>query len=121
MNECEAILEGTKRAFPEMRARLAPGLDRPGTEVPVDAPLVQGLLRASRQLGLEPRIEGMSAWVDAALLNEAGIPAVCFGPGSISQAHAADEWIAVIEIEQAAAVLYRFARELLSGRGPGDR
>lgn len=121
ISEFEAILEGTKRAFPEMRARLAPGLDRPGTEVPVDAPLVQGLLRASRQLGLEPRIEGMSAWVDAALLNEAGIPAVCFGPGSISQAHAADEWIAVIEIEQAAAVLYRFARELLSGRGPGDR
>jgi acetylornithine deacetylase len=121
ISEFEAMLDGVKRAFPEMRARLAPGLDRPGTEVPSDAQLVQGLLRASSDVGLEPRIEGMSAWVDAALLNEASVPAVCFGPGSISQAHAADEWIAVVEIEQAARVLYRFAREFLAPVGPRDR
>ena len=43
--------------------------------------------------GVDPRVTGMTAWVDVAFLNEAGTPAVCFGPGSIAQAHSADEWI----------------------------
>jgi acetylornithine deacetylase len=52
----------------------------------------------------------MSAWTDAALLNEAGIPAVCFGPGDISLAHAAEEYIPLDEIDRAATVLTEFAR-----------
>ena len=51
----------------------------------------------------------MSAWTDAALLNDAGIPAVCFGPGDISLAHAAEEYIPLDEIDRAAAVLTSFA------------
>ena len=38
-------------------------------------------------------IEGLSAWTDAALLNAAGIPAICYGPGDISLAHSATEWV----------------------------
>ena len=57
-------------------------------------------------------IEGMTAWVDAALLNEAGIPAVCFGPGDIAQAHTEDEWVDVEQIRTCADVLETFARAL---------
>ena len=56
------------------------------------------------------RIEGMSAWTDAALLNEAGIPAICFGPGDISLAHAAEEYIPLGEIDRATDVLGSFAQ-----------
>jgi acetylornithine deacetylase len=56
------------------------------------------------------RFEGMSAWTDAALLNDAGIPAVCFGPGDIRLAHAAEEWVDVGEIERSVAVLEEMAR-----------
>ena len=56
----------------------------------------------------------MTAWVDAAYLNEAGIPAVCFGPGSIAQAHAADEWIEADEVGRCARVLVRFAGRFLA-------
>jgi acetylornithine deacetylase len=52
----------------------------------------------------------MSAWTDAALLNAAGIPAVCFGPGDISLAHAAEEYIPLDEIDRATAVLEALAR-----------
>ena len=114
IEEFEAMLEGVKRVFPDMRATLTPGLDRPGAQVPVDSALVQGLLRACSETGTEGRVDGMTAWVDAALLNGAGIPAVCFGPGSIAQAHSADEWIEVAQIEQCALVLERFAREFLA-------
>jgi acetylornithine deacetylase/succinyl-diaminopimelate desuccinylase-like protein len=51
----------------------------------------------------------MSAWTDAALLNDAGIPAVCFGPGDIALAHAPEEWVPLDEIERATRVLQRLA------------
>jgi acetylornithine deacetylase len=46
---------------------------------------------------------------DAASLAAAGVPTVVFGPGSIAQAHTADEWLSLDELEQAAEILYRFA------------
>ena len=52
----------------------------------------------------------MSAWTDAAILNGAGIPAICFGPGDITLAHAAEEWVEVAELERATAVLERLVR-----------
>jgi len=61
-------------------------------------------------------IEGLSAWTDAALLNAAGIPAVCFGPGDIALAHAAEEFVPVDEIEKATAVLQRVAHEWMTER-----
>ena len=78
-----------------------------------DSPLVRGLLDAAEQLEVPAAVEGMTAWVDAAFLNEAGIPAVCYGPGSIEQAHTVDEWIDVGEIRSCADVLERFARGLV--------
>jgi acetylornithine deacetylase len=56
-------------------------------------------------------IEGLSAWTDAALLNEAGIPAICFGPGDISLAHAAEEFVPIADIEQSTRVLTRVVRD----------
>jgi acetylornithine deacetylase len=79
------------------------------SDVPTDSPLVRGLDAALRACGERVMVEGMSAWTDAALLNEAGIPAVCFGPGDISLAHAAEEYIPLDEIDRAAGVLASFA------------
>jgi acetylornithine deacetylase/succinyl-diaminopimelate desuccinylase-like protein len=64
--------------------------------------------------GVPEKVEAMTAWVDAAFLNEAGVPAVCFGPGSIAKAHAAEEWVPTEELMVGARVLSRFAREFLS-------
>ncbi|MCH7563585.1 MAG: ArgE/DapE family deacylase [Gemmatimonadetes bacterium] len=94
-------------------AKITRGLTRPGTEVDIESELVRGLLGAKEATGQPPVVEGMTAWVDAAFLNEAGVPAVCFGPGSIAKAHSADEWIQTFEIEIAARVLEAFAGEFL--------
>ena len=45
---------------------------------------------------------------DASTIQEAGIPAVVFGPGDIAQAHTKDEWIDLAELEAAAEVLFGF-------------
>jgi acetylornithine deacetylase len=79
------------------------------SDVALDAPVVLELSAALQSSGEESRVEGMSAWTDAALLNEAGIPAVCFGPGNISLAHAAEEYIPLDEIDRATAVLAALA------------
>ena len=73
------------------------------------SPVVRALDAALRATDESVRIEGMSAWTDCALLNEAGIPAICFGPGDITLAHSAEEWVEIEEIERATAVLERLA------------
>lgn len=113
--EVEAALRRLRERIPTVEAVVRQDLVRPPSDVPVDSPLVQGLLAALAGAGHSPRVEGMTAWVDAALLNRAGIPAVCFGPGSIGAAHTADESVSIREIVDAAEVLERFARSVLEG------
>lgn len=111
--EFEAALRALGDRLPELEATLESGLDRPGTEVPGTSPVVRELLDACARHDRTPRVRGMTAWVDAAFLNDAGIPAVCFGPGSIADAHAADESCPVAEIEACARILTTFARSFL--------
>ena len=110
--EFQAVLDALLERHTDMDASLEMTLARPGTEVPESSELVQGLVAAARAGGVESGVEGMSAWVDAAFLNEARVPTVCFGPGDIAQAHTEDEWIDVREIRTCAEVLETFARGL---------
>lgn len=116
MREAEAVLARARRGRPELDARLEPGLFRAGTEVPSASPVVRGLLGACERAGVPGTVAGMSAWVDACFLNQGGIPAVCFGPGSIAQAHTNGEWIEISEIKAGADILTDFSRRFLSGR-----
>lgn len=112
----ESVIEEVREAFARIRAR-RPSFDasvrlitaQGPSDVSPGAPVVQSLARAIESEGMTMAIEGMSAWTDAAILNAAGIPAICFGPGDIKLAHAAEEWVPVVEIERATAVLTRMA------------
>jgi acetylornithine deacetylase len=110
------VVDEVQRACDRVRARRATFaaevrllVSQGPSDVPVASPLVTGLESALRAQGERVAIEGMSAWTDAALLNDAGVPAVCFGPGDISLAHAAEEYIPLDEIDRATAVLASFA------------
>ena len=81
------------------------------SDVSTDAPVVKMLERGLKAAGMPVSVEGMSAWTDAALLNEAGIAAICFGPGDIGLAHSAEEYVPVSEIYRATEVLTNVARE----------
>ena len=115
IEEFQAVLDELAAEVPELDAKLTQGLARPATQMPNDSPLVEGLVAACVGEGVDPVLAGMTAWVDAAFLNEAGTPVVCFGPGSIAQAHSADEWIDPSDIVTCAAVLERFAHDFLRG------
>ena len=57
---------------------------------------------------------GVPFGTNAAATAAAGIPSVVFGPGSIDQAHTADEWLPIDELVSASEILYRFARHGLN-------
>ena len=48
--------------------------------------------------------EGLDFWTEASLFSAAGVPALVFGPGSISQAHTVDEWVSLEQLEQALGI-----------------
>ena len=54
-------------------------------------------------------------WTEAALFSEAGWPALVLGPGDIAQAHTADEWVAIDELNRAFDV-YRVMVDVANGR-----
>lgn len=80
-----------------------------GTSNPSAAPWVAAIERAAgaRDRGRRTAARyGTNAGVYAA----AGVPSIVFGPGSIAQAHTADEWIDVGQLAAAAAILTDIVR-----------
>jgi acetylornithine deacetylase/succinyl-diaminopimelate desuccinylase-like protein len=71
-------------------------------------PLVAECLNILRQ----PKPAGVHYFSDAAVLSEGGIPSVVFGPGDIAQAHTADEWVELAQVEQAKEFFVTFLRSL---------
>ncbi len=107
-SDFQRVLTDLSSRHADMRGELTLDLYRPGSDVDPAHAIVYDIERALEAEGEAPRVEGMTAWVDAAYLNKAGIPAVCFGPGSIAQAHSADEWVEVRQLVVAQRVLERF-------------
>jgi acetylornithine deacetylase len=78
-----------------------------GLDLDVQHPLV----RACRQV-TGARAAGLRAGTDASKFARAGVPAVVLGPGSLDQAHTADEWVDLAEVARAADVYLALCREL---------
>lgn len=82
--------------------------------------LARLLQRASSGRIGAAQLVGAHYGTDASELGCLGIPTVVFGPGAIAQAHTADEWIEVEQLELATAILGDFCRLLAGGHGVRD-
>jgi acetylornithine deacetylase/succinyl-diaminopimelate desuccinylase-like protein len=71
-------------------------------------PLVQQFLKCVGRR----RIAGVHFFCDASVLAHGGIPSIVFGPGDIAQAHTADEWISVRQLETGTRMLTKFLEAL---------
>lgn len=105
LGEVEQCIRALHAARPSFRADAQLVCAQPPLDIASDAPLVQAMVRAAQASGLAGTLDGLSCWTDAALFAQAGIPALCFGPGDIARAHSATEWVEVEQIEQATQVL----------------
>ncbi|HEX5438484.1 MAG TPA: ArgE/DapE family deacylase [Gemmatimonadaceae bacterium] len=115
LEEMHMVVERVRARRPALAADVQLLAAQAPSDVAIDTPIVRALASAITAGGAQPEIQGMSAWTDAALLNEAGIPAICYGPGDIALAHSATEWVACAEIEHATTVLARLARRWCDG------
>ncbi|MEQ2006314.1 MAG: M20/M25/M40 family metallo-hydrolase [Limisphaerales bacterium] len=79
----------------------------PALETDPNLPLVCQLTRCAGQR----RALGVDYFSDAAVLASGGIPSVLLGPGDIAQAHTADEWVALAQLERLTRVLVKFLRD----------
>jgi acetylornithine deacetylase len=67
------------------------------------------------ELGI-PVGNAVDFWTEAALFSAAGYTALVYGPGDIAQAHAADEWVALEQLERYAQTVYRIIEKSGEGR-----
>jgi acetylornithine deacetylase len=67
------------------------------------------LTQVVREFGRSSASIGVPFGTDAAAISATGVPTIVFGPGSIAQAHTADEFIEVGELELATEIFCRIA------------
>ena len=103
--EIEAFLRASKLNAKVSSVKLKPCYPM---ETPANLLLVRSLLRSLGQ----KRPVGLHYFCDAAVLAQGGIPSVVFGPGDIAQAHTADEWIELAQLDRGRDMLLRFLKSL---------
>ena len=120
---------GARNVIPDRCAinvnyRFAPGRDEAGVRAELDT-MVAGeasweltdfcpagevcadnaLLAELRAVAGEPEVCAKQAWTDVGRLSREGIDAVNWGPGAVSQAHQAGEWVEVAAVERCVTAL----------------
>jgi acetylornithine deacetylase/succinyl-diaminopimelate desuccinylase family protein len=75
-------------------------------------PMLRQLLVATQGILPRARCVGAPWFCDAAIFAEHRIPSVAFGPGNIAQAHTANEYIELAQLERGAQVFLEFLRKV---------
>ena len=110
IREVEEILDSLHQDDREFVASARLMFDRAPYETPVEHDLPRRLETAVKHLGHDTCREGMTYWTDAAILGQAGIPTVVFGPGG-EGFHAREEFVFVDHVEACRAALILTARD----------
>jgi succinyl-diaminopimelate desuccinylase len=104
-----ALTADLRREHPEVdvRAEIREWTD--AAEASPDTSIAQAIrAAAAAERGATPPDAGFTGITDARYyINDAAIPTVIFGPGSLSVAHTADEWVAVADLVTAARIYAR--------------
>lgn len=105
VGEIQAIVEGLSAADPDFNATVRPFFAREPFEIVPEAPIVRALDGAvARVLGRPAAHIGDTPWMDAALLQAAGVETVVCGPAGAG-AHAAVEWVDLDSVHRLAEIL----------------
>lgn len=101
VRELESLLEKARQRRPGFRAKIEPPtLFAPPLQTDPSHPLVIMAGQAAAAQGIPPEPIGVDYATDASILSATGLPVIVMGPGSIDQAHTADEFV---ELDQVAA------------------
>jgi acetylornithine deacetylase len=112
LDELESILRELAAEDATFRASARHVFSRPAYEVPSNHALPTALAAAVARVGGAVRVGGASFWTDAAILGQAGIPAVLYGPGGAGL-HSPEEYVNVADVLVCRDVLAELARQFL--------
>lgn len=113
--EIKGILDHVKSIDPEFNYELRVMRFCESAEVSTDSEICRALAEGLREVGVEPELWGTPYSCDVRnFINDAKIPAVTFGPGSIENCHCVNEWIDLNEVLTASKALALTALNLLT-------
>jgi len=115
----QEILEGYHLLIRKLEAEIPtasfelepPNIQEPCLNTDSNHPVVQCAKSVLQQMRMDDSLRGVSYGSDAGRLQEAGIASILFGPGSIDQAHTADEYIEIDQVRTAHEFYYAMIRE----------
>lgn len=112
--ELRSILEKIAADTPGFKYDLKATFSRPAFHMAEDAPFTQLVVKHYRDvLGSEPKITGAPYWTDSALLLDAGVPTLLFGPRG-EGFHSKDEFVYTESIVQVCNILTDLAKDFCS-------
>ncbi len=94
------------------------GVDKEPTMIPPEEPIVKAILESKYEVtGRDDPPGGFIAATDMTfLVNRGRIPTVIFGPGSLDQTHAVDEFVEIDQLDTAVLVYARLISRILGGQ-----
>jgi acetylornithine deacetylase len=111
--EVEAILQDLRRLDPEFEGTARLTTSRSPYRISSDHRLVRAITDAAAKAGGSQQPAGMSFWTDAAILGDAGIPSVLFGPGGAGL-HSIEEYVNVRDVYTCRDVLTETVKTLIA-------
>lgn len=115
--EVDAILERLASDDPAFRGACRLAFSRPPYEIAADHPLTMALQRSAAARTAGTSTVGMSFWTDAAVLGQAGIPTVLYGPGGAGL-HSVEEYVTLADVLACRDVLTALALDWCEGTEP---
>lgn len=119
--ELRSLVAGLSARDPDFRATVRGLGSRPAYEISPDASIVQLVSHAIRKIlgsSAGDQLVGMAAWTDTALLAEAGIPGIVFGPSGRGL-HGKEEYVELDSVVQCGEILLETIRSACGQRPSG--
>jgi acetylornithine deacetylase len=114
--EIQTILAAVSKDDAEFEATVRLVFARSPYETPPAHPLPRLIRGAAEARGIRSDPVGMTFWTDAAILGDAGVPSVLFGPGGAGL-HSVEEYVKVEEVLACRDVLADVAMAWCGGKG----
>jgi acetylornithine deacetylase len=114
--ELRSLVAGLSARDPDFRATVRGLGSHPAYEISPDTPIAQLVSNAIRKIAGSSAVEhfvGMAAWTDTALLADAGIPGIVFGPSGRGL-HGKEEYVELDSVVQCGDILLEAIRSACS-------
>ena len=112
--EVDELLTRLRKDDPDFKAASKMMFARSPYEIAANHELPKTMLRALERIErlepLEPTLIGMSFWTDAAILGDAGIPSILYGPTGAGL-HSVEEWVDAKSVTTCRDALVALARD----------